>query len=160
MINELYDSTRNGFGYLRASGNEADLIANALQENRIETNLIKGADADEESFRKMDGNSPSIIHLSTHGFYLVGFDKYTEYFDKLLSYSIKDNSMLLSGMLLADDNNGRRNSNVRFKEHRTSCFICLRNSNWCEFARGLWGTCEGIQKCRSEKCFGKFMESS
>ena len=113
VINELYDSTRNGFGYLRASGNEADLIANALQENRIETNLIKGADADEESFRKMDGNSPSIIHLSTHGFYLVGFDKYAEYFDKLLTYSIKDNSMLLSGLLLADANSTLRGSNEK-----------------------------------------------
>ena len=113
VINELCDSTRSGFGYLRASGNEADLIANALQENRIETNLIKGADADEESFRKMDGNSPSIIHLSTHGFYLVGFDKYTEYFDKLLSYSIKDNSMLLSGLLLADANSTLKASNEK-----------------------------------------------
>ena len=113
VINELCDSTRNGFGYLRASGNEADLIANALQENRIETNLIKGADADEESFRKMDGNSPSIIHLSTHGFYLVGFDKYAEYFDKLLTYSIKDNSMLLSGLLLADANSTLRGSNEK-----------------------------------------------
>ena len=113
VINELYDSTRNGFGYLRASGNEADLIANALQENRIETNLIKGADADEESFREMDGNSPSIIHLSTHGFYLVGFDKYAEYFDKLLTYSIKDNSMLLSGLLLADANSTLRGSNEK-----------------------------------------------
>ena len=113
VINELYDSTRNGFGYLRASGNEADLIANALQENRIETNLIKGADADEESFRKMDVNSPSIIHLSTHGFYLVGFDKYAEYFDKLLTYSIKDNSMLLSGLLLADANSTLRGSNEK-----------------------------------------------
>jgi len=113
VINELCNSTRNGFGFLRASGYEADLIANALQENRIETNLIKGADADEESFRKMDGNSPSIIHLSTHGFYLVGFDKYAEYFDKLLTYSIKDNSMLLSGLLLADANSTLRGSNEK-----------------------------------------------
>jgi CHAT domain-containing protein len=113
VINELCDSTRNGFGYLRASGYEADQIANALQENRIKTNLIKGSDADEESFRKMDGNSPSIIHLSTHGFYLVGFDKYAEYFDKLLTYSIKDNSMLLSGLLLADANSTLRGSNKK-----------------------------------------------
>lgn len=113
VINELCDSTRNGFGFLRASGYEADQIADVLQENNIETNLIKGADADEKSFRKMNGNSPSIIHLSTHGFYLVGFDKYTEYFDKLLSYSIKDNSMLLSGMLLADANSTLKASNEK-----------------------------------------------
>ena len=111
VINELCDSTRNGFGFLRASGYEADQIADVLQENNIETNLIKGADADEKSFRKMDGNSPSIIHLSTHGFYFVGSDKYSEYFDKLLSYSIKDNSMLLSGILLADANSTLRGSN-------------------------------------------------
>lgn len=113
VINELCDSTRNGFGFLRASEYEADQIADVLQENNIETNLMKGADADEKSFRKMDGNSPSIIHLSTHGFYLVGFDKYTEYFDKLLSYSIKDNSMLLSGMLLADANSTLKASNEK-----------------------------------------------
>lgn len=113
VINELCDSTRNGFGFLRASRYEADQIADVLQENNIETNLIKGTDADEKSFRKMDGNSPSIIHLSTHGFYLVGFDKYTEYFDKLLSYSIKDNSMLLSGMLLADANSTLKASNEK-----------------------------------------------
>lgn len=113
VINELCDSTRNGFGFLRASRYEADQIADVLQENNIETNLIKGTDADEKSFRKMDGNSPSIIHLSTHGFYLVGFDKYTEYFDKLLSYSIKDYSMLLSGMLLADANSTLKASNEK-----------------------------------------------
>ena len=61
----------------------------------------------------MDGNSPSIIHLSTHGFYLVGFDKYSEYFDKLLPYSIKDNSMLLSGILLADANSALRQPNEK-----------------------------------------------
>lgn len=110
VINELCDSTRSGFGFLRASGYEADQIANALQANNIETNLIKGTNANENSFREMDGHSPSIIHLSTHGFYLVGFDKYSEYFDKLLSYSIKDNSMLLSGILLADGNSALRGS--------------------------------------------------
>ena len=113
VINELCDSTRKGFGFLRASGYEADQIANALQEKSIETNLIKGSAADEVSFRKMDGNSPSIIHLSTHGFYLVGFDKYSEYFDKLLPYSIKDNSMLLSGILLADANSALRQPNEK-----------------------------------------------
>ena len=111
VINELCDSTRGSFGFLRASGNEVDQIANVLKEKSIETNLIKGADADEVSFRKMDGKSPTIIHLSTHGFYLVGFDKYAEYFDKLLSYSINDNSMLLSGILLADANSSLRGSN-------------------------------------------------
>ncbi len=111
VINELCDSTRNGFGFLRASGYEADQIANILLEKSVKVNIFEGTDADEVSFRKMDGNSPSIIHLATHGFYFVGFDKYTEYFDKLLSYSVKDNSMLLSGILLADANSTLNGSN-------------------------------------------------
>ena len=104
VINELCDSTRNGFGFLRASGYEADQIANALQAKNIDTNLIKGTNANEYSFREMDGHSPSIVHLSTHGFYLVGFDKYSEYFNKLIPYSSQNNWMLLSGLLLADAN--------------------------------------------------------
>ena len=104
VIDELCDSTRNGFGFLRASGYEADQIANALQAKNIDTNLIKGTNANEYSFREMDGHSPSIVHLSTHGFYLVGFDKYSEYFNKLIPYSSQNNWMLLSGLLLADAN--------------------------------------------------------
>jgi len=104
VIDEMCDSTRNGFGFLRASGYEADQIANALQAKNIDTNLIKGTNANEYSFREMDGHSPSIVHLSTHGFYLVGFDKYSEYFNKLIPYSSQNNWMLLSGLLLADAN--------------------------------------------------------
>lgn len=111
VINELCDSTRNGFGFLRASGYEADQIADALQANGVETNLIKGRNANEGTFREMDGHSPSIIHLSTHGFYLVGFDKYTEYFNKLIPYSSNNNWMLLSGLLLADANSALKDSN-------------------------------------------------
>ena len=111
VINELYDSTRNGFGFLRASGFEADQIASTLQANGIETNLVKGMNANEDSFRGMDGHSPSIVHLSTHGFYLVGFDKYSEYFNKLIPYSSQNNWMLLSGLLLADANSTLRRPN-------------------------------------------------
>ena len=111
VINELCDSTRNGFGFLRASGFEADQIASTLQANGIETNLVKGMNANEDSFRGMDGHSPSIVHLSTHGFYLVGFDKYSEYFNKLIPYSSQNSWMLLSGLLLADANSTLRRPN-------------------------------------------------
>ncbi len=104
VINELCDSTRNGFGFLKASVYEVDQIAKTLRDKNVGTDLFCGTDADEASFRRMDGKSPPIIHLSTHGFYLVGFDKHTEYFNKLQAYSNNDNSMLLSGILLADAN--------------------------------------------------------
>jgi CHAT domain-containing protein len=111
--NKLYKRKQKPF-----TEREGDWICNSCKNLnfafRVECNrckLPKGADANEESFREMDGNSPSIVHLSTHGFYLVGFDKYTEYFDKLIPYSSNNNWMLLSGLLLADANSALKDSN-------------------------------------------------
>lgn len=102
IINEVCDSTRNGFGFLQASKYEAEQISNILEENRIKTSLYNGSNADEISFRGMDEHSPSILHLSTHGFYLVGTDKYKEYFTRFIPYLPNDSGMLLSGILLSN----------------------------------------------------------
>ncbi len=104
VIQELSDSTRGGFENLQASSVEVDSIYNILLDHNMKTILFKGLNANEKSFREIDGHSPSILHFSTHGFYLVGFNKYLEYFGKLLSSSHTDNSMLFSGLLLAEAN--------------------------------------------------------
>lgn len=104
IINEVCDSTRNGFGFLQASNYETEQISNILKENRIKTSLYNGSNADEYSFRGMDEHSSSILHLSTHGFYLVGTNKYQEYFTRFIPYLSSDSCMLLSGILLANSN--------------------------------------------------------
>lgn len=105
LLNKITNSDDRGtFGYLVASNREVDEINNLLTRHRCSTNLLKGTAANEFSFRELDGASPSILHLSTHGFYLVGFDSYSDYFDRLLSYTQSDSDMTKSGILLADAN--------------------------------------------------------
>lgn len=105
LLNELTNSQdRGSFGYLSASNREVDVIDSILRMYQYQTNLLKGIKANEISFRELDGTSPTILHLSTHGFYLVGFDKFTSYFERLIPYSQSNSDMIKSGLLLADAN--------------------------------------------------------
>lgn len=105
LLDGLKDSDdRGSFGYLSASNREVDELNSILSQHHYSTNLLKGNAADESSFRELDGNSPSILHLSTHGFYLVGFYEFSEYFERLVPYSQIDSDMTKSGLLLADAN--------------------------------------------------------
>ncbi len=101
---DLSNNTRGTYSYLHASEVEADTIFDIMIGHSIHPILYKGRKADEESFRNLDGISPSIIHMATHAFYLVGFEKHKDYFDLLIPYSEKERSMLYSGILLADAN--------------------------------------------------------
>lgn len=61
---------RSGFRYLPGTLKEAELIAGTLKKKGFSSTILSGADAVEESFSALSGkNSPSVIHLSTHGYY-------------------------------------------------------------------------------------------
>ena len=115
IYEEINDSTRSGFGHLPASKQEVENINACLSERNVAIELFLGNDASESSFCGMDGKSPSLIHIATHAFYLVGFNKYMDYFQKLVPYSYKDESMLLTGLLFSGANNSLREegSNVQ-----------------------------------------------
>lgn len=104
ILEERTDSTRGGWGNLPASSQEVDSVNIILQQNGCDTKIYKKSEANESNFRKLDGLSTSVVHIATHAFYLVGFDKYTDYFNQLTPYSCKDESMLFSGLLLAKAN--------------------------------------------------------
>lgn len=101
VLDEINDSTRASYAYLKGTAFEVDSIYSILGDHCCKTAIFKGADATETSFRNMDGNSPSIIHVATHGFYLVGSEKHKDYFNRLNAYSEEDNFMLLSGILFS-----------------------------------------------------------
>ena len=108
IYEEINDSTRSGFGHLPASKQEVENINACLSERNVAIELFLGNDASESSFCGLDGKSPSLIHVATHAFYLVGFNKYMDYFQKLVPYSYKDESMLLTGLLFSGANNSLR----------------------------------------------------
>ena len=61
---------RGGFRYLPGTLKEADMVSSRLKEAGIASTSYSGTEAVEESFMNLSGqNAPSLIHLSTHGFY-------------------------------------------------------------------------------------------
>lgn len=90
--------SRGGFGELNKSGwkdlkntfPEVEGIAKLLQRAGNIT-LLTGNEVKEETLKHMSGNSPSLLHLATHGFYLSESDAH-----KLNYYSsrYKDNSYI------------------------------------------------------------------
>jgi len=106
------ETSRGSFGYLSATKVEADSIHAILTKAHFHSILYEGISANESSFRKLDENAPSIIHIATHGFYLEGYDKYEDYFSKLIPYSYKDPSLLYSGLLLAEANTAFSNPEI------------------------------------------------
>lgn len=98
VIDELQN--RGSFNYLPASKKEVESICEILKQYIHRVDLYEGNSASEKTFRQLDGKSASIIHLSTHGFYLYGFDNLSHYFKKLIPYSQNDNAMIYSGLLL------------------------------------------------------------
>jgi CHAT domain-containing protein len=63
-------NSRAGFKFLPGTKKESELIGTRLNQKGIATTILSGMDAMEESFASLSGPlSPSLIHLSTHGFY-------------------------------------------------------------------------------------------
>ena len=62
--------TRAGWSYLPGTATEVKNVSAILHKNRVETKMFTDKIGTEESFKALSGNSPSIIHIATHGFYL------------------------------------------------------------------------------------------
>ena len=85
---------------------EAQQIDSILCNKKINTVFLSGGKANEEAFKNLDGNSPDIIHLATHGFfYEEKDDTTTPFFENTNSYANKRLPMQFSGLLLSGANN-------------------------------------------------------
>jgi CHAT domain-containing protein len=63
--------------------------------------------ATEEAFKAMDGKSPRLLHLATHGFFLPVADKRTLGKDDInagSTFTVQQNPMFRSGLVLANGN--------------------------------------------------------
>lgn len=61
---------RRGWRFLKGSGDEAQAISRKLDSISIPNRLLTSTAANEESLKSMDGDSPSLLHIATHGFYV------------------------------------------------------------------------------------------
>ena len=62
-------SLRAGCSPLEGSRREAEFISDVLQNAGITHIVFKDSKGTEESFKALSGNSPSLLHIGTHGFY-------------------------------------------------------------------------------------------
>jgi len=75
-------------------------ISKILTASNIKTDTLCGENATEESFKKLSGNSPDILHVATHGFYLDE-DSQKPFAQNVNSYSQKESAMVLAGLALS-----------------------------------------------------------
>ena len=62
---------RSSYEYLEGTKREVDQIADQMKQHQIHYLYYSGADGSEESFKKLDGTKPKMLHIATHGFYLT-----------------------------------------------------------------------------------------
>ena len=89
----------SAFSYLPNSKEEVTAVAGILKDKNIDVTLLTGNEGTEEAFLAMNGDAPTLLLVSTHGFY------YT--MDRAATVSYLDgykDAMSLSGLILAGAN--------------------------------------------------------
>ncbi len=66
--------TATPWRFLPGTRAEAEAVSALLSYSNVSSKLFTGAAGNEESFKSLSGNAPSIIHIATHGFYLQNKD--------------------------------------------------------------------------------------
>ena len=90
------------WNYLPNTLKEINSITSMLKKGNWKVDKFAGADASESSFKELSGpKSPSIIHISTHGFY---FPLNTNISEKALSYNYLENPLLRTGLVFSAAN--------------------------------------------------------
>lgn len=108
-INQIKRSSsyRGAMVHLPYSKIEIDSIFSTLKKNGINATVLTGSDANEESFKALDGASPDIIHLATHGFFIdTPLKAQKNNFTPTTNiYSNKEAFMMWTGLMMAGANN-------------------------------------------------------
>ncbi len=103
-----YNSRGIAWNYLPGTLIEVEYIDSVLNENDIKTKLFIQENATETNFKNVSGNSPQIMHISTHGFYFPKVEDKVNSQDNITfgeqSYRFNDNSLFRSGIILAGAN--------------------------------------------------------
>lgn len=98
-------TTRDSWSYLPGTLEEINSIAsNFNNKPGLRKSLLTGDAGTEESFKMLSKNSPEILHIATHGFYIPA----KEIANNVIKarYSTTDNSLRRSALILSGGNNG------------------------------------------------------
>jgi CHAT domain-containing protein/tetratricopeptide (TPR) repeat protein len=98
--------SRGAWSDLPQTGKEVDMIARELNDVAVRTEVVKGIEGTEESFKSLSGKNISVIHLATHGFFLKDEEAPSKkYFQNMMqdkgTYQQADTSMKRSGLIFS-----------------------------------------------------------
>lgn len=101
------EDERGQWNFLPGTKTESQNIYSMLSSNNISAKLLQDKEANEESFKALSGKSTSIIHLSTHGFFLDTKEKVKKnpFMNTVGNYSEKEDNLIRTGVLMAGANN-------------------------------------------------------
>lgn len=104
---ERSENERGRWNILDGTKAEVENVSEVLNLNAIRTQLLEWNDANEETFKNLDSDSISIIHISTHGFFINTTEKFNvnPFMQSLGTYSTKEDNLTRTGLLLAGANN-------------------------------------------------------
>jgi CHAT domain-containing protein/tetratricopeptide (TPR) repeat protein len=92
----------SAFAYLPGTLTEVNDIASSANNNGRNIKLLVAGDANEAAFKNLDGQSPEVLHIATHGFFFPGGSKVPNANDN--RFSKASHPLLRSGLALANAN--------------------------------------------------------
>jgi len=106
---------RSNMEYLERSADEVNEVEVLLNQAKIPNIKFMGLQATEESFKQLSGNSPELLHIATHGFFLedekqIGKNGFMKTMNSQNQAYI--NPLLRSGLLFAGANRAWINDDV------------------------------------------------
>lgn len=99
---------KEGFVPLPFSKKEIQAVKNTFRSKGIPARTLSDTVASEEAFKALDGKSPHVIHLATHGFFLPVAERKNEDAGAANTFTVQQNPMFRSGLVLAGGNSAWR----------------------------------------------------
>ncbi len=69
-LSQIWDLSAMKWNYLKGTDVEVQNISKILDMNACNTKTVTAGEGVEESFKALSGESPQIIHIATHGFFI------------------------------------------------------------------------------------------
>lgn len=92
------------FASLPNTKKEISFVKKSFQYKGINAISLTGAYATEDAFKALSGNSPQVLHLATHGFFLPVVQKKAGEVASVNAFTVQQNPMFRSGLVLAGGN--------------------------------------------------------
>jgi CHAT domain-containing protein/tetratricopeptide (TPR) repeat protein len=104
-----------GWEPLPETKKEMESLKRVFAEAGIAVNAVSGTMASEEAFKALDGNSPLVLHLATHGFFLPVKEKEGKRNDLSAggnTFTMQQNPLFRSGLVLVGGNSAWKGDSV------------------------------------------------